>query len=127
MERNRLLDEWNDLKASLKQHWSKLTEEDLGKFDATLVALAETVQERYGVTRERAQGEVREFFAHLRTNMQAAATQVRDTATDLWERGRERIRSGVDAGRERMNEHPLQTLAMAAGAGALLALLLRRK
>jgi ElaB/YqjD/DUF883 family membrane-anchored ribosome-binding protein len=127
MERNRLLEEWNDLKSSLKQHWNKLTEEDLGKFDATLVALADTLQQRYGVTRERAHGEIREFFTGLRTNVHAMADQVRDTATDLWERGRERVRYGLDVGRNRIHEQPLQSLALAAGAGALLALLLRRK
>jgi ElaB/YqjD/DUF883 family membrane-anchored ribosome-binding protein len=127
MERKRLLDEWSDLKASLKQHWSKLTEEDLGKFDATLVALAETLQERYGISRERAQSDVRDFFARARANVHAAASQVRDTATDLWERGSERIRSGLETGRVRMQVQPLQTLALAAGAGAMLALLLRRK
>jgi ElaB/YqjD/DUF883 family membrane-anchored ribosome-binding protein len=127
MERNRLLDEWNDLKASLKDHWTKLTEEDLAKFDATLAALVDTVRDRYGVSRECAHGEVRDYFAGLRTGVRAAAEQVRDTASDLWDRGRERVRAGVDAGRERLHEKPLQALALAAGAGAILALLLRRK
>jgi ElaB/YqjD/DUF883 family membrane-anchored ribosome-binding protein len=99
----------------------------LSKFEATLVALADVLHERYGITRECAQRDIKDFFRRLKTEVVETAEQVRDVAADAWERGRERLRAGVHAGRDRVEDKPLQSLALAAAGGALLALILRRR
>lgn len=127
MDRAQLLDEWAELKAAIKQHWAKVTDQDLSRFDATLAELAGVLQDRYGLSKESARGDVREFFAKLRAGLADTASQVREAAGDAWDRGRDRVRAGIEAGRDRINEKPLQSLALAAGVGALIAWLLRRR
>ena len=44
-----------------KQHWAKLTDDDLMTFDGQLEQLAGRIQERYGIAKEEAQRQLDQF------------------------------------------------------------------
>lgn len=46
---------WKQLKGEAKQHWGKLTDDELDQAAGDRDKLAGLIQERYGVTREKAQ------------------------------------------------------------------------
>jgi len=52
---------WKQLKGSLKTRWGKLTDDDLDRLDGNQEYLAGKLQERYGLAREEAEKQVREF------------------------------------------------------------------
>lgn len=56
---------WKQLSGTLKEHWGKLTDDDLKAADGHAEYLVGKLQERYGWTRERAEKEVREFSDRL--------------------------------------------------------------
>ena len=52
---------WKQLNGQIKQQWGKLTDDDLTAAEGTRDYLAGKVQERYGVTRDIAEQQVRDF------------------------------------------------------------------
>src|SRR5678815_5303732 len=50
MDRTDILGEWKELKRTIKQQWSKLTDEDLARLDANLAAFTDVLQQRYGIS-----------------------------------------------------------------------------
>lgn len=62
----------DEMKGKWKQHvgaakiaWGKLTEDELLKFEGHQDKLAGAIQERYAVTRDEADRQVKDFFAKL--------------------------------------------------------------
>jgi uncharacterized protein YjbJ (UPF0337 family) len=52
---------WKQLNGQIKQQWGKLTDDDLTAAEGTRDYLAGKVQERYGVTKDIAEQQVRDF------------------------------------------------------------------
>ena len=52
---------WQQLKGKIKQQWGKLTDDDLTYLEGKQDQLAGKIQERYGIAREEAERQVREF------------------------------------------------------------------
>lgn len=52
---------WNQLKASIKRNWCNLTDEDLNVDEGDARVLSGVIQLRYGITKEKADLEIREF------------------------------------------------------------------
>lgn len=52
---------WTQLKGSAKDHWGKLTDDDLDRAEGNRDKLAGCVQEKYGVAREEAERQVDEW------------------------------------------------------------------
>ncbi len=52
---------WNQFKGRAKQQWGKLTDDDLQQIDGSLDVAAGKLQERYGIAKEQAEREWREF------------------------------------------------------------------
>ena len=52
---------WKQLHGQIKQQWGKLTDDDLTVAEGTRDYLSGKVQERYGVTKEVAEQQVRDF------------------------------------------------------------------
>jgi uncharacterized protein YjbJ (UPF0337 family) len=52
---------WKQLNGEIKQKWGKLTDDDLTVAEGTRDYLAGKVQERYGVTKDIAEQQVRDF------------------------------------------------------------------
>jgi len=56
---------WHQIKGDLKQRWARLTDDDLERTDGSFEYLVGLVQERYGMIREVAERQVRDFGRHL--------------------------------------------------------------
>ena len=52
---------WKQMKGSVKQKWGKLTDDDLDVIAGKQDQLAGKIQERYGITKEEAAKQVREW------------------------------------------------------------------
>ncbi|HEX4769334.1 MAG TPA: CsbD family protein [Bryobacteraceae bacterium] len=52
---------WKQLKGSVKQHWGKLTDDDVTMLSGKKDELIGRIQERYGITREEAEKQTNEF------------------------------------------------------------------
>jgi uncharacterized protein YjbJ (UPF0337 family) len=57
---------WSQLGIRLKQKWSKLTDEDVNRSGGYRDYLVNKLQERYGIAKEKARVEVKEFERSLR-------------------------------------------------------------
>ena len=57
---------WSQLRAKLKEKWSKLTDSDLDTTDGHREYLVGKLQERYGIAKEKADVQVKEFERTLR-------------------------------------------------------------
>ena len=56
---------WKQLNGRIKQQWGKLTDDDLTVLEGSREYLAGKVQERYGVTKDIAEQQVRDFEKSL--------------------------------------------------------------
>jgi uncharacterized protein YjbJ (UPF0337 family) len=61
MNNDRAAGQWKQLKGSIKQQWGKLTDDDLTQLEGHSDKLAGRLQERYGIAREEAERQAREF------------------------------------------------------------------
>jgi uncharacterized protein YjbJ (UPF0337 family) len=52
---------WRQLKGNIKTRWGKLTDDDLDHADGNREYLVGKVQERYGLARDKAEREVKDF------------------------------------------------------------------
>ena len=65
MIQDMIRNQWHSLRTRLRQKWSKLTEEDV-RVEGHRDYLINTLQTRYGIAKEKARFEVREFERTLR-------------------------------------------------------------
>lgn len=61
MNANALKGDWKRLRERVHHSWSELTEDDLDQIDGREDILEDKLQERYGLAREEAQQQIREF------------------------------------------------------------------
>ncbi len=61
MNTDRIAGQWKQLNGKIKQQWGKLTDDDLKRAEGSSEYLAGKIQERYGVARDIADKQVREF------------------------------------------------------------------
>jgi uncharacterized protein YjbJ (UPF0337 family) len=52
---------WNQMKGSVKQQWAKLTDDDIAAINGNRDQLIGKIQERYGITKERAEQQLNEW------------------------------------------------------------------
>ncbi len=65
MNDDKIKGQWKQLHGKLKARWGKLTDDDLQVADGNTEYLVGKVQERYGVARDEARKQVREFDESL--------------------------------------------------------------
>ncbi|HTC52274.1 MAG TPA: CsbD family protein [Steroidobacteraceae bacterium] len=65
MNEDKVKGQWKQLAGKLKAKWGKLTDDDLTVSDGTAEYLEGKIQERYGVARDEAKRQVREFSSRL--------------------------------------------------------------
>jgi uncharacterized protein YjbJ (UPF0337 family) len=63
---------WNQIKGSARQHWAKLTDDDLEYIAGHRDLLIGKIQERYGVMKEEAQKKVDEWVHSIKEPSAAA-------------------------------------------------------
>ena len=56
---------WTQLKGKVKTRWGKLTDDDMDVAEGHSQYLAGKLQERYGLTKEKAEEEIAEFHRKL--------------------------------------------------------------
>jgi uncharacterized protein YjbJ (UPF0337 family) len=61
MNEDRIKGQWKQLHGKLKARWGKLTEDDLKVADGNAEYLVGKLQERYGIAKDEAQKQIREF------------------------------------------------------------------
>lgn len=61
MNNDRIKGQWKQLQGKLKARWGKLTDDDLTVADGNAQYLAGKLQERYGIAKDEAERQVREF------------------------------------------------------------------
>ena len=61
MNKNQASGKWQQVKGKLKQQWGKLTDDDLTVLEGRQDQLAGKIQERYGIAKEDAERQIREF------------------------------------------------------------------
>ncbi len=68
-----IADQWHRLKGLLRRRWARLTEEDLARTDGNSAYLAGVIEQRYGMIREVADRQVRDFGRHIERRIKAAS------------------------------------------------------
>jgi uncharacterized protein YjbJ (UPF0337 family) len=66
MNQDTIQGQWKQLSGQLKQHWGKLTDDDLKVAEGNSEYLSGRLQERYGMARDEAEKQVKEFEKKLR-------------------------------------------------------------
>ena len=65
MNEDKIKGQWKQLAGQMKARWGKLTDDDLKVAEGNSEYLAGKIQERYGVARDEAQKQVKEFDSRL--------------------------------------------------------------
>ena len=65
MNEDKIKGQWKQLTGQLKARWGKLTDDDLKVANGNSEYLAGRIQERYGVARDEAQKQIKEFDGNL--------------------------------------------------------------
>lgn len=65
MNEDKVKGQWKQLSGKVKAKWGKLTDDDLKIAEGNSEYLAGKIQERYGVARDEAKRQVKEFSSQL--------------------------------------------------------------
>lgn len=65
MNQDRIAGQWKQLSGKLKAKWGKLTDDDLKRAEGDSEYLSGKIQERYGIARDIADKQVKEFHDHM--------------------------------------------------------------
>jgi uncharacterized protein YjbJ (UPF0337 family) len=65
MNQDRIAGQWKQLSGRIKEKWGKLTDDDLRQAEGNTEYLTGRVQERYGIARDIAEDQVKEFSKTL--------------------------------------------------------------
>ncbi|MDZ4736719.1 MAG: CsbD family protein [Rhodospirillaceae bacterium] len=63
MNQDQIAGQWKQLKGKVKAQWGKLTDDDLTVIEGKQDELVGRVQERYGIEREEAEKQVKDFYS----------------------------------------------------------------
>lgn len=65
MNLDRIQGNWKQITGKVRQKWGQLTDDDLEKIAGQRDQLVGRIQESYGITKDKAEAQVREFEATL--------------------------------------------------------------
>ena len=65
MNQDRIAGQWKQLSGKMKEKWGKLTDDDLRQAEGNTEYLTGRIQERYGIARDIAEKQVKEFSKTL--------------------------------------------------------------
>jgi len=61
MNQDTIKGQWKQLSGKIKEKWGKLTDDDLKEAEGSSEYLAGRLQERYGIARDEAEKQIKEF------------------------------------------------------------------
>ena len=67
MNRDQMQGNWKQLSGKIREKWGKLTDNDLEMINGQKEQLIGKIQERYGIARQEAEKQVKDFWSHLPT------------------------------------------------------------
>ena len=65
MNKDIIKGKWSQLRGKLKEHWSRLTDDDVSLLDGHREYLVGKLQERYGIAKDKADAQVTQFERSL--------------------------------------------------------------
>ncbi|WP_396956711.1 CsbD family protein [Nitrosomonas sp.] len=65
MNEDKIKGQWKQITGKIKEHWGKLTDDDLKVAEGNSEHLEGVLQERYGIARDEAKKQVKEFHDSL--------------------------------------------------------------
>lgn len=72
MNEDTLQGNWKQIKGRIREQWGKLTDDDLDVIAGRRDQLVGKIQERYGIIREKAEDQLRDFEASLQSQRAAS-------------------------------------------------------
>ena len=72
MNQDMIKGQWKQLSGNIKQHWGKLTDNDLKVAEGNMEYLTGKIEERYGIAHEEAEKQVRAFEREISKRSDAA-------------------------------------------------------
>jgi uncharacterized protein YjbJ (UPF0337 family) len=64
MNNDRAAGQWKQIKGSIKEKWGKLTDDEIAQLEGHSEQLVGKLQEKYGLQREEAERQAKEFRTH---------------------------------------------------------------
>lgn len=65
MNQDRIAGQWKQLAGKIKEKWGNLTDDDMTQAEGNSEYLVGKIQERYGIAKDTAEKQVKEFQTHL--------------------------------------------------------------
>lgn len=75
MQKEQLENQFQQLKAHIKQKWNKLSDNDLNQCNCKYDALCNCIQKAYGCKKEQAEQQIRDFKPELTSSLKGDARQ----------------------------------------------------
>jgi uncharacterized protein YjbJ (UPF0337 family) len=65
VNQDRISGQWKQLAGKIKEKWGQLTDDDMTQTEGSSEYLVGRIQERYGIAKDAAEKQVKEFQTHL--------------------------------------------------------------
>lgn len=135
---------WNEVKGEAKQRWNKLTDDDLNSIKGDSDKLAGTLQKYYGYAKDEVKSMIEDFSSSLedkkggsngsgRSGLNKATHKVSDMTNDVFKKTKEVAEQFKNEASEYgkavvdfVEHKPYQSLAIAALAGLVVGLLVKK-
>lgn len=122
MSNAQLKGNFEQIKGKVKEQWGKLTDNEIDSLKGNWDQLAGKLVERYGMAKDKAEQAANDFLKSVNGNSGDIKEQIMQTV----EHAKENIVQASDTLVSYVKENPIPSILIALGAGALLALLMRR-
>lgn len=146
MDWNRIEGDWKQLKGTAKQHWGRLTDDDLAAINGRREELEGKLQERYGYAKDRIKREIEDWASELRAgarkvandadladeidaikaDLQHLTATLGDVAKRQTGRAQDTAVEAMHSAESYIKQNPLQAVAIAGALGFLYGLFTRR-
>lgn len=146
MDWNRIEGDWKQLKGTAKQHWGRLTDDDLAAINGRREQLEGKLQERYGYAKDRIKREIDEWATEVRSgarkvandadlsdeldairaDLQHLTATLGDVAKRQAGRAQDTAVEAMHSAESYIKQNPLQAVAIAGALGFLYGLFTRR-
>ena len=108
MTKDILESKWEQLQGKVKQHWGRLTDNDLKRIAGKRDELSGELQERYAYTRRQAEQEIDAFISDVEHEVDGARSKLQERAQETQERIEERVDDARATAEEKAAEYNRQ-------------------